>query len=437
MALPDLRPAQAPAPAARRAAVLDLGVAKTVCLLAERDPVLELHPERPLKVIGIGAQSAPAVASGKPADFDACARSIRVALDQAERMADADITEVVATYSGPGLAARVSRGVTRVSGGVVTGRDLRAAVDAAADASPSPGQQALHVGALRYTLDGEAVSEPLGKQGRKLAVEACVVTAPAGALEALCACVELAGATVTDILAGPYVSGLAALSPEERAVGALVLDLGAGATGLAMFGPEGLIHAETVPIGGVRLTRDLAHRLETSFAAAERAKVVFGAVGPGFDPQETVETPRLGPDGRLEAAVAFRGAIAEALEPRLKEALLAVRERLAAAGRWGVKGPKRAVLIGGGAALPGMRALAAEALGMPVRIGAPLELAGFDGGGAGPAYAAAAGALRWRFDHAEREIAGTGDIGGATLWQAAAAMRGAAARAWDWLKVNF
>ena len=54
-----------------------LGVSKTVCLAARRDPVLELHPERPLRVLGVGRQTAPAIASGKAADFDACARAMQ------------------------------------------------------------------------------------------------------------------------------------------------------------------------------------------------------------------------------------------------------------------------------------------------------------------------------------------------------------------------
>ena len=33
-------------------ASLDVGVSKTVCLASRRDPVLDMHPERPLRVLG-------------------------------------------------------------------------------------------------------------------------------------------------------------------------------------------------------------------------------------------------------------------------------------------------------------------------------------------------------------------------------------------------
>ncbi|MGE3143508.1 MAG: cell division protein FtsA [Hyphomonadaceae bacterium] len=430
---------QAPAPSAAHplVAALDVGVAKTVCLAARRDPVLELHPERPLRILGVGVQSAPAVASGKAADFDACARAIRVAVDQAERMAGETITHVVAAYAGPGIEGRLLRGAARLPRGEVGPRETQAALNAAIQSAPAPGRTILYAAPLRYRLDGELTARDsvLGKKGRMLAVEACVVTAPAAAIEALCACVREAGVEIENVIAAPYAAALAALTREECAQGALVLDFGAGGTGLAAFGPDGLTHAETIALGGVRMTRDLAARLETTFAAAERAKLVFGAIGRNFDPREAVETPRLGPDGRLEAAMALRGAIAEALHPRFAEIVMIARDRLAAAGLTGADAPRRAVLIGGGALLPGARELASDILGMPVRVGQPFELCGFEAGEAAPAFAGAAGMLRWRLDHAD--LAPGASPEAATLWDAAAAMRQAAARAWGWLRENF
>lgn len=419
------------------AAALDVGVSKTVCLAARRDPILDLHPERPLRLLGVGAQSAPAIASGQPADFDACARAIRVAIDQAERMAGESIRSVTASYSGPGVSARIARGAVRVKSGIVTERDLRAALSAATASAPAPGRTILYAAPLRFRVDDQPpVSDALGLPGRMLIVEACVVSAPEANIEALAACIHEAGVEIDEIVAAPHAAGLGALTRDELRDGALVLDIGAGATGLAAFAVEGLVHAETLPLGGVRMTRDLARRLETTFAAAERAKLVYGLVGRNnCDPNETVEAPRLGPDGRLQAARALRGAIAEAMHPRFHEILLTARDRLASAGLTGAGGPGRAVIIGGCAMMPGARELASDILGMPVRIGQPFELCGFENGEAGPAYAAAAGVLRWRLEHADSDFAA--QIPDASLADAARAMRTAAARAWGWLQRNF
>lgn len=422
--------------AAPLVAALDVGVSKTVCLASRRDPVLDMHPERPLRVLGVGHQTAPAIASGKPADFDACARAIEVAIQEAAAMAGAPVGRVVASYSGPGLSSRIVRGAVRVKGAMIAHRDIENVIDEAMKAAPSPQLSFVHVEPLRYIIDdGEGIPDPLGMPGKMLAVEACVVTAPTEALNALKSCIRQAGAEVEDIIAGPQAAALSVLTPEERAEGALVLDLGAGSIGIAAFAGEGLVHCETISAGGVRLTRDLAMKLQTTFAAAERVKLHFGAVGNACDPREAVAAPKLGMDGRLEAATTLRGVISDTLTPRLVEMLLNVRDRLNRAGFSGHEGPQRAVIVGGGALIPGVRELAAEALGMPVRVGRPLELCGFDHGEAGPAYAVGAGLLRHRLDVSDVDVV-DGEFQ-PSLAQLGASMRNAVHGMWNWLRENF
>lgn len=428
------------APEAQRTAplvaALDVGVSKTVCLASRRDPVLDMHPERPLRVLGVGHQTAPAIASGKPADFDACARAIEVALQEAAVMAGAPVGRVVASYSGPGLKSQIVRGAVRVKGAMIAHRDIENAIDEAMKAAPAPQLSFIHVEPLRYIIDdGEGIPDPLGLPGKMLAVEACVVTAPTEAMNALKACIRQAGAEVEDIIAGPQAAALSVLTPEEREEGALVVDLGAGSIGVAAFAGEGMVFCETVSAGGVRLTRDLAMKLQTTFAAAERVKLHFGAVGNACDPREAVAAPKLGLDGRLEAATTLRGVISDTLTPRLVEMLLSVRDRLNRAGFAGPEGPQRAVIVGGGALIPGVRELAAEALGMPVRVGRPLELCGFDHGEAGPAYAVSAGLLRHRLDVSDLDIV-NGDFQ-PSLAQLGASVRNAVHGMWNWLRENF
>ncbi|MGE0739880.1 MAG: cell division protein FtsA [Hyphomonadaceae bacterium] len=417
-------------------AALDVGVSKTVCLAARRDPVLDLHPERPMRVLGVGQQTAPAIASGKPADFDACARAIQVAIDEAAAMAGAPVARVVACYSGPGLTSRIVRGAVRVRGQAISGRDVENVMHAAAQMGASAQQSVLHVEPLRYRIDdGDPLDDPHGFPGKMLALDACIVTAPTEAINALKACVRLAGAQVEDIIAAPHAAGLAALTPHEREDGALLLDLGAGSVGIAAFTDDSLVHAETLTVGGVRLTRDLAQKLQTTFAAAERVKLHFGALGGACDPREAVQAPKIGMDGRLEAATTLRGVIADTITPRVLEMLLLARQQLSRAGFAGTAGPQRAVLVGGGAQIPGIRELAMEALGMPVRLGRPLELSGFDHSEAGPAYAAAAGVLRWRMDNPDLEAVDDGFE--PTFAQAAASVRNGVHGMWTWLRENF
>jgi cell division protein FtsA len=268
-----------------------------------------------------------------------------------------------------------------------------------------------------------------------LAVEVCAVTAPTEALNALKACIRQAGAEVEEIVAAPKAAAFSALTPDERTGGALLVDIGAGSIGLGVFAADQLLHAETVSAGGVRLTRDLAMRLETTFAAAERVKLHFGAVGSACDPREAIQAPKLGLDGRLEASTCLRGVIAETMTPRMTEMLLTARDHLVRAGFTGHSAPRRAVLVGGGASVPGVRDIAAAALGMPVRIGRPFELCGFDHSEVGPAYAAVAGLLRYRLDNPTLDD--VDEDFQPTLAHVASVMRNGFGGALDWLRKNF
>lgn len=351
-------------------------------------------------------------------------------------MAGAPVSRVVASYSGPGLKSQIVRGAVRIKGALIAHRDIENAIDQAMKAAPAPQLSFIHVEPLRYIIDdGEGIPDPLGLPGKMLAVEACVVTAPTEAMNALKACIRQAGAEVEDIIAGPQAAALSVLTPEEREEGALVVDLGAGSIGVAAFAGEGMVFCETISAGGVRLTRDLAMKLQTTFAAAERVKLHFGAVGNACDPREAVAAPKLGLDGRLEAATTLRGVISDTLTPRVVEMLLAVRDRLNRAGFAGAEGPQRAVIVGGGALIPGVRELASEALGMPVRVGRPLELCGFDHGEAGPAYAVSAGLLRHRLDVSDLDVV-DGDFQ-PSLAQLGASVRNAVHGMWNWLRENF
>src|SRR5262249_38217205 len=139
--------------------------------------------------------------------------------------------------------------------------------------------------------------------------------------------------------------------------------------------------------------------------------------------------------GRLEAATTLRGVISETLQPRLAEMFLAVRERLSRAGFHGDNAPQRVVLVGGGAQIPGIRDLAAQTLGLPVRVGRPNQLSGFDHGDAGPGFAASAGLLRYRLDTPQLED--VEESFAPSLNALASVMRSSAGKAWDWLRENF
>ena len=370
---------------------IDIGSSKISCLIARAAPGPNI--ERPIDLIGVGR-----LAVHRPhgdGDPDTRARSARVAIDQALRMAGDSLPPFAAAYGGPDLVSTVAIGEVRLRRGEVGPRDVTSALAAARGEAGLAGRRLLHAAPIQYRIDGgEPVIDPRGVAGAILGVEVCFTHAPADAVAALEAALETACARPAFLVAAPFAAGHGILTAEEREAGAIVVDLGESGAGIAIFRHGGLAYAETIAGCGGRLTRDLAARLNTSFAVAERAKLLHGALTGDGDLGDAVEVPVIGLDGRLEPGMALRGAFAEALTPRLEEIFARIGARLEAAGHGAGEGALGVALTGGVSQTPGLRTFAARALGRPVRIAQPTGFGGIDEGGACGGLAVAAGLIR-------------------------------------------
>ena len=416
---------------------IDFGAAKTVCLIGWSGP-------EGLAVTGIGFAKPQTGADGAPLDFDACVRAVRIAVDQAERASGETVTSVVAGIGGKGVSSRLVSGAVTLAPGPIAPKAVRAALNAALAQAGLPGRALLHAVPLGYRVDGGPLrADPRGAEGKQLTAELTVVTAPEAAVAAITDCIIEAGLRVERVVASPYAAALAVLSPEEMAMGAVALDFGASHVGVAAFQGGALMLAENAPVGGADLTADIAQRIGANFAAAERIKVLHGGFSAAPPQEVPIEAPRIGADGRLEAAVVSRGVIVEAMGPRLEEMLAAVRARLApVAAREGQK-PWRAAVAGGGSYLSGLRDLAEHVLSRPVRPGRPVGFGALDEGPQAASFAVAAGLLRFMADPpAEAVSASKGAAAETPVPKAAIAplpdrVGGAMGRAWSWLKENF
>ncbi len=374
-------------------AALDIGSSKVTCMIARRGDSTDGEP----RVAGCGVQGTKGVRSGAVVDLDALERSIRLAVEQAERAADARITEVVLGVSGPDIRSDVVRARLAMGGREITAEHIRDARVAALESFRPVGREILHSAPLGFAVDGTAgIKDPRGMFAEALTASFLVVSAPTAGLRNIVQCVSRAHLSPTVILAAPFAAGLAVLVEDEAEQGAMVIDFGAGVTSAAAFMDGGLIHVESLAMGGARASSDLAQGLGTTFAAAERMKMLHGAVGlTDVIALEMVDAPKLGPDGRLEANQCSRADIAQVLRPRIEEILELLDSRLSKASASGRPLPRRIVLTGGSSQLPCLRELAEDVFRAPVRLARPANVKGLGETYSSPSFASAAGLLRW------------------------------------------
>ena len=189
--------------------------------------------------------------------------------------------------------------------------------------------------------------------------------------------------------------GLATLVEDEIQLGVTCIDMGGGTTSISVFFDGELVHTDSIPVGGVHVTNDIARGLSTPLGQAERMKTLYGnALGSASDDREVITAPLVGEEKSSEASHIPRSMLVGIIRPRIEETLEMVRDRLQAAGFDKVAG-RRVVLTGGASQLPGVRELASSIINKQVRMGRPKAMEGMAEAITGPAFSTAVGLLHY------------------------------------------
>ena len=101
----------------RLVAGLDIGSAKTTAVIAEVIGELPRHPM--IKILGVGQARTTGLRRGVVSDIEETTRSIRKAMQDAERMAGASVESVYVGIAGEHVRAMTSQGIVAVNGEVV------------------------------------------------------------------------------------------------------------------------------------------------------------------------------------------------------------------------------------------------------------------------------------------------------------------------------
>ena len=370
-------------------AALDVGTSKVCCFIA-------LVEDDGLRVIGIGHQVSRGLRGGAVVDMEAAEASISAAVHAAEQMADQRIHDVYLGFSAGAPASRSVAVEVALNGHEIGDSDLRRALDQGRDRCEGDAREIVHTIPGSYAIDGNrGIHDPRGMYGERLGVKVHVITAAPGPMRNLKTCVVRCHLGVAECVVSPYASGLASLVDDERELGATVIDIGGGTTGVAVFADGDAIHTDVVPVGGNHITNDIARGLSTPIDHAERMKALYGsALFSPSDERETIDVRLIGEDDEAGANPVPRSRLTGIIRPRMEEIFELVRARLEASGQAQAVA-HRMVLTGGASQLQGVRELAARIFGKQVRLGRPGEIHGLAEATAGPAFSTCAGLLRY------------------------------------------
>jgi len=361
---------------------LDIGTTKICVIVAERT-------ENGVDVVGIGTHPSRGLRKGVVVDIDATVDSIKHAVEEAELMADCEITSVFAGIAGGHIRGQNSHGVVAVKDREVREGDVKRVIDAAKAVAIPMDREVIHVIPQEFIIDDqEGIREPLGMSGVRLEAKIHIVTAAVTSAQNIVKCANKAGLNVMDIVLEPLASAEACLAEDERELGVCLIDMGGGTTDLAVFGEGAIKHTSVLGLGGYHISNDIAVGLRTPFEEAERIKKKFGVAAARYlTSDDVISVPSVG--GRRPRQVS-RKILCEIIEPRVDEILSLARQTI-------VKSnledqiPSGVVLTGGCSALEGLQELAEEIFEAPVRQGTPTRIGGLLDVVRSPMYATGVG----------------------------------------------
>lgn len=341
---------------------LDIGTAKVMAVVGE------VLPGGELKLAGLGVAPGNGLKRGVVVNIDATVQSIQQALKEAELMADCKITRVYTGITGSHIRGINSSGMVAVKDKEVTAADVYRVVETAKAINISTDQRLLLVEPQEFVIDGQDVKEPIGMSGIRLEAKVHIVTGAQSAAENIIKCVRRCGLDVDQLMLNPLASSHSVLTEDERELGVVCVDIGAGTTDIAIFSGGAIRHTAVIPIAGDLITSDIAMALRTPTKDAEEIKVEAGYAKQALaDPNEQVEVPGL---GDRAPRLLNKQALAGVIEPRVEEIFALVLQVIRESGYEEVLS-SGIVLTGGSAVMPGMVELGEDIFLKPVRRGLP------------------------------------------------------------------
>ena len=385
---------------------IDVGTTKIFTLVAGVDDT------GALEALGHGIVPCGGLSKGNIEDIVETQRAIRESVQEAQRQAGVQIKSAFVGITGTHISFENRRDVLDWVGshGVITDRDISRIPETVANASKELGRKVLHALPISYSLDGEeGIKDPMGMHSNRLEVETHVVSGSSMAVDRLVRAVESASVKVDGVVLGSIASSESVLTPLERARGTAVIDIGGGTTDIIVYKGGTIAYSAVIPIGGYQFTNDICMTYNTTFEAAEEAKITQCSTEPDtVRPHEEITLPV---QGRAAGLKVPRRDLCQLTRERAMELMRLIMITLKDADVTDFDN-FRLVLTGGGSNMDGLEDMIKRTLTSNVRTAAPSGFMEIPLGLQQPEYATGFGILLWGATHSGTATATYSPING-------------------------
>ncbi|MCE3231777.1 MAG: cell division protein FtsA [Rickettsiaceae bacterium] len=368
-------------------AVLDIGTSKVVCFIAK------ITSSGNLTITGIGHQLSQGIKSGIITDIKLAEQSIRSAVGAAEHMAGVTLEKIIVNISGNKQKSQLIKAEISIKGAQISSKEVSRLINQACERYKQENREIIHCIPIDYSIDGTSgIKNPQGMYGNNLSSNMHIITTTPSNILNFTNCLALCHLNIEGYVSSAYASGISCLSDEDKELGATVIDFGSGDTSLAVFKNGSIVHSDTIPVGGMHITNDIAIGLSTNIETAERIKALHGNLfKTSKDDQEIIDIPQAGVNGMTEISHIQKSTIINIIKPRVDEILDMLESRLHDFGLHNIGG--HIILTGGSSQLGGLCEMVTQRFKRQARVGVPILIEGMAESTKGPSFATCTGML--------------------------------------------
>ncbi|MFC0877680.1 cell division protein FtsA [Saccharicrinis sp. FJH2] len=220
-----------------------------------------------------------------------------------------------------------------------------------------------------YIVDDEfEIVDPVGVHGSKIEGDYVVMGIKRNDKETIRKCIEKAGYELAGIVLTPLATAETLLSKDEKELGAVSVDFGAGKTSVVVYKGNKLSRIAVLPFGGNVVSKDLATGCNVILDKAEKAKIKHGSAVAELQSEDDRITIPATP-GWEAKELSFK-TMAYIIQSRVEEILANVLNQIEKSSVYEKLGAG-IVLSGGSAQLKDIQQLVKLKTGLDVRIGVP------------------------------------------------------------------
>lgn len=254
---------------------LEMGTSKICAVVAE------IQSNGGVNVIGVGQAKSRSVRKGEVLEATVVSEDVRHAISEAEASADVEVRSMYLSVTGGHIKGFNNRGVHPLVNPheAIVEEDVQDVVKNA-KAINLPGENhVIHGIRQHFTVDHQGgITNPVGMFGSRMTVDVHVVHGMVNRLRNSIQVIRGLQLEVDEIVYSGLATALAVLTNEQKELGSLVIDMGAGTTEYAVYANGIIMHTGVLAVGGDHVTNDLSYGLKLSLSKAEKTKLAHGAV---------------------------------------------------------------------------------------------------------------------------------------------------------------